>query len=78
MIFTGYNPYKQSKPDPAEDVPQATFEAAQAVHASHLSKDGLTAYCERFGYWFEAEWDGVKFGAWWSIPALPRDAVKVE
>jgi hypothetical protein len=61
---------------------QARFRAAQAVNATHLSRDGEVAYDQRqYGLWY-CTWDeGAKsFGSWFKLidRDLPADAVVIE
>lgn len=74
-----YNPYgpRAPKPDPPADVSLVQLRAAQHAGASHLSADGLRAYCERYGAILQAEWDGANFGVWWPVAELPADVVKI-
>lgn len=73
------NPYGPHAPQKAADVPLQQFKAAQAVNATHLSRDGQRVYCTRYGQPLEAkwrEWDG--YGAWEECEAIPGDAVRIE
>lgn len=80
MIFLpGYHPAAMYPPaDPPGDVPLAIFQAAQRAGATHLSVDGQTAYCRRYGAVYEAGWQGSEFGAWWVVDELPAGAVELE
>lgn len=65
---------------PGVEVKEASlvqFKAAQAVGASHLSRDGETAYMQRLGQWYAAHWDGREFGSWFLIAALPDEEVEL-
>lgn len=63
------------------DVPLAQFKAAQAVNATHLSSDGLTAYDEREYSIWQCFWDEETkaFGGWWHKEDydLPADAIRM-
>lgn len=47
--------------------------------ASHLSADGETGYCVRYGKAYECSWDGFNFGYWGPVKGdeLPEGAVKL-
>ena len=78
-MFQGYHPphyNPRQQPPPPDEVPQAVFEAAQLVKASHLSADGKYCYCRRYNQVLEAKYDGVQFGAWLTIgDEIPEGAV---
>lgn len=66
---TSYNPFgpRAPKPDPPLEVSLPQMQGALAIHASHLSADGLRAYTVRYGRVLQADWDGVRFGSWLDI-----------
>lgn len=74
----GYRPAQTTPPaGEAPPVSIVAFKAAQDAGATYLSADGLRAYCERFGGILRADWDGVKWGSWWTCEGLPADVVKM-
>lgn len=76
LTVNPFSPHAPQQPAPAPDVPLARIEAAERAGARWLSADGRKIYCERFGAILEAEWDGARFGVWWTNTAgLPGDAV---
>jgi len=82
LTVNPYGPHTPApKTDSGSDVPLAQFKAAQAVNATHLSRDGETAYDERkFGVWY-CQWDEEDkcFGSWFKwCDELPEGAVKIE
>ena len=84
MIFIGYNPYAPPRTTPPHaadlpDVPLHVFTAAEDVHATHLSADGLRAYVEydsevRVCFWDD---EGRAFGSSFPCGGLPADAVRM-
>lgn len=80
--YTPAGPYRpqMTTPPPAGEAPPVSlvaFKAAQRAGASHLSADGMRAYCERFGATLRAEWDGNGWGSWWEVGEMAADAVKM-
>jgi len=84
LNYNPFGPHSQPLASPGHyaDVPPSRFEAAQAVNATHLSSDGLTAYDERqLGVWYSGWNEEEKaFGSWFRIVCgiLPADAVRLE
>lgn len=76
MNYNPFFPHAPQQPAPAPDVPQARLSAAELAGARWLSTDGTRAYCERYGAVLQADWDGARFGSWFTYTAgLPADAV---
>ena len=78
-----YNPFGPHAPAPAAAPPDVTlvmFHAAQAVNATHLTADGLTAYDQRQYSVYQCFWDDEEkcFGSWFRCDELPADAVVID
>lgn len=75
--FPGYNPYANQKPQEPVDIPTHVKRKAKEAGATHISQDGTTAYCNRYGSVFEAEWLGGTWGSWWVSDGLPKGAIEL-
>lgn len=67
---------KQPEPPP---IPEQRKALARAAGATHLSRDGQTAYVRRMGCLDRADWLGNEFGSWWSSTAanIPEGAIEL-
>lgn len=89
LTFNGYHPggyvpnphHPRASQSAANEVPLAVFKAAQAVNATHLSADGIRAYCERYSDTLVCFWssEAGEFGSWFQyLSDIPADAVRLE
>lgn len=79
LTVNPFSPHAPQQPaNEAPDVPIEVFKAAQQAGAGWLSADGKRVYCQRLGATLEAEWDGDRWGSWWTCEGLPADAVRME
>ena len=78
-----YNPFGQPTPRPTLTPNPSEVTAGRKLlafrsGASHLSADGETGYCVRYGRVYRCHWDGFNFGAWEPEgETMPEGAVKV-